>query len=910
MTSILQGGLILVASGIDTRTGGFRSRARRGGNTPIPITNIHAKKTHGRMMEKMMEKMMKNTLGTGKALLLLAALVLLAASAGNMQSKVESTPKIIAGQDNGLVASGYTPSPASATVNVTITNPTNSTVKVLTSGVAGYDVRRVNCTLVGGHLYDKNTHTWKHATDIALKANNTALSAAGFASVTLGANITAINFNTQTNCTFNVTITSIYTSLMDKATPFVINEDDLWNYYADSGNGSAGNPWILDGFDIDLGSSGIGINITNCTDHALIHNTTVIDAGVYNIFVIDSENVDFDNMTLDGCAATMFYGDNITNCTITNAILYNADIGIKIDDSYDVTIENVTIDVMVTYGIEMLDTWGFDIEHVDITTIGDKGIYLDGCDGAILSALNVHDCADESLYINDSTWIVLSGSMFVNSTGIIMLDSSDITVMSIVVENSTDTGISISITDDVLLDDIEVYNHNNTGLLLLTCDDVIFSDFVIEDFNNTDLFDGTIGIDIDDCNDTLVIDGIIENATLDGVKIHDDTGSCTNVNVTYADIINCNTSILLDGDHFNVLVYEVTTYDSVNAIVLVDGASSEDIIFEDITTLTTSGYALEMADVANITFVDVTLDASTLIVLAVLIEFNHTDFVDNMSMTMTAFMLFDNCTFTSMGNITIDTIVIGIFDTCYFNLTAATGNFTSMAGVFIQRSLFRGLATFAGNLSSALINYSTNAYDIYFDVADGNAVDPSGWHEGDILPETFVPTNDTTPIYSDALFGGLVPTAHFSIANNPSKMYVGTAYTFTFDGTYGNGINTISWNFGDHTPQRSGASVAHVFTRPGTYTVKVTVVDGSGDVSTYSAAVTIVARSSGGGGGDDDDGDGDDGGGGGLNPLSTVTGETTFVTACVAFGTFIVLYAMYQKKIFAKIAGKLRVRLR
>ena len=49
-----------------------------------------------------------------------------------------------------------------------------------------------------------------------------------------------------------------------------------------------------------------------------------------------------------------------------------------------------------------------------------------------------------------------------------------------------------------------------------------------------------------------------------------------------------------------------------------------------------------------------------------------------------------------------------------------------------------------------------------------------------------------------------------------------------------------SWNFGDNSPQSSGATVAHSYSKTGFYTVRLTVTDNTGINATSTATITIL----------------------------------------------------------------------
>lgn len=53
-------------------------------------------------------------------------------------------------------------------------------------------------------------------------------------------------------------------------------------------------------------------------------------------------------------------------------------------------------------------------------------------------------------------------------------------------------------------------------------------------------------------------------------------------------------------------------------------------------------------------------------------------------------------------------------------------------------------------------------------------------------------------------------------------------------------LGATTWTFGDGSPTTSGNAVSHVYAEPGKYSVTVSVADGSGNVSTQGATVSIT----------------------------------------------------------------------
>jgi len=93
-------------------------------------------------------------------------------------------------------------------------------------------------------------------------------------------------------------------------------------------------------------------------------------------------------------------------------------------------------------------------------------------------------------------------------------------------------------------------------------------------------------------------------------------------------------------------------------------------------------------------------------------------------------------------------------------------------------------------------------------------------------------------------------THPITVADRPPSAFFGWLPLFpvvgqsvAFDGTASSDpdgtVNSFAWSFGDASATATGATVTHSFTRPGTYTVQLSVTDDSGSVGTTAQPVTI-----------------------------------------------------------------------
>ncbi|BDZ46069.1 LamG-like jellyroll fold domain-containing protein [Naasia aerilata] len=118
---------------------------------------------------------------------------------------------------------------------------------------------------------------------------------------------------------------------------------------------------------------------------------------------------------------------------------------------------------------------------------------------------------------------------------------------------------------------------------------------------------------------------------------------------------------------------------------------------------------------------------------------------------------------------------------------------------------------------------------------------------------TNAPTSQyvTAKIDEVAIYGAALSSAqikrHYSVATGtPAAAFTGTTSSLTasLDGSassdYDGAIAGWSWNFGDGTAAGTGATVAHTYASPGTYTATLTVTDNAGRTDTAKRSFSVA----------------------------------------------------------------------
>ncbi len=161
-----------------------------------------------------------------------------------------------------------------------------------------------------------------------------------------------------------------------------------------------------------------------------------------------------------------------------------------------------------------------------------------------------------------------------------------------------------------------------------------------------------------------------------------------------------------------------------------------------------------------------------------------------------------------------DSNVIVAIMVVQFNFTGSQGN---------------GPAAFLWNFGDGVTSSQMNPTHVYFTAGSYNvSLLVTDW-DGDIANTS--ETNFVTVV--DNLF----PTPMFT-SNVESIVAGGTVY-FTFTGDEGNTPATFLWNFGDGTTS-TAKNPSHLYTTPGTYTVRLTVTDDNGDSNSRITDITVT----------------------------------------------------------------------
>lgn len=133
----------------------------------------------------------------------------------------------------------------------------------------------------------------------------------------------------------------------NRTSPITITSDADYPLYASGGDGTPGNPWVLEDYVIECNGTGGGIAIAGCDDHAIIRNSYIneTDAVSAGIGIQGSSNIVIDNITVEsGLLGFAFISSH--DVVLNNSFAYSYSLGgVYTDSSWDITIDSTTVEM-------------------------------------------------------------------------------------------------------------------------------------------------------------------------------------------------------------------------------------------------------------------------------------------------------------------------------------------------------------------------------------------------------------------------------------------------------------------------------------------------------------------------------------------------------------------------------------
>ncbi|MHA1892614.1 MAG: right-handed parallel beta-helix repeat-containing protein [Promethearchaeota archaeon] len=228
--------------------------------------------------------------------------------------------------------------------------------------------------------------------------------------------------------------------------PIIITSNDGFNSTngVNSGNGSAGDPYLINYWDISITTEAQAIQITNTTAYAIIEYINITGSST----------------------GTGIYLSNASNVIIRHVEISNTSLGIDISATcanitsiYNVTI-NVTGDGLKTLASSSI------IENVNIIA-GATGVLLEGASNTITSS-KIHDCGGIGIRVSNSYNVINDTEVYSNLLdGIYLSAGSQNSILNSTIHDNLQNGINIK-TQKNVLNDSKLFNNTKAQVYIQT----------------------------------------------------------------------------------------------------------------------------------------------------------------------------------------------------------------------------------------------------------------------------------------------------------------------------------------------------------------------------------------------------------------------------------------------------------
>jgi parallel beta-helix repeat protein len=340
---------------------------------------------------------------------------------------------------------------------------------------------------------------------------------------------------------------------------------DTAAFFGWAGDGSAGNPYVIEGLTIDAGGLGYGIYIGNTTANFIIRNCSIENStGNSNqyfrnsgIYLYNATNGTIENNDIKSCDGNGINIEYSLDIVVTdNTVRYNEMSGIYTGYYSNITISDNTASFNNWSGVWLWSTWESLVINNTCSNNTD-GITLEWTDNISIIDNTCANNTDDGIYVTSSEYnTLLNNTCANNEDGIFLSQSNNITVSGNDCNNNTDDGITLVSSNDVSIDNNSCTDNANDGIYLSASDYNTIINNVFE--NNSD--DG-IALSVSDYN---TITNNTSNNNQDGIWL----GNSHNNTIDGNTCENNSDGIDLDLSNNNALFNNTCVYNSQSGIDL------------------------------------------------------------------------------------------------------------------------------------------------------------------------------------------------------------------------------------------------------------------------------------------------------------------------------------------------------
>ena len=258
--------------------------------------------------------------------------------------------------------------------------------------------------------------------------------------------ITLVPPYTSNNALFKDSETDfIHLSAYNKTDSIVILNNDDFQKYASSGDGSASNPYVLENYYVS-GTSLDLVLILGTTAHFILRDSIIIgqNVGSYGVHLSAVSNGIIQNVKVYNTTQNLIYLFHSFNITVQNNYLNNGSIGLNVLEGGNITITNNVITKCNSEGIYEKDVSLLHVNNNYLENVS-NGIKLETCTEPVWIINNtIREYGDEGIYFLQTNNVeVRNNSIIGGQHGVSSSKSDNITLLLNRFENLV-TGVAPS----------------------------------------------------------------------------------------------------------------------------------------------------------------------------------------------------------------------------------------------------------------------------------------------------------------------------------------------------------------------------------------------------------------------------------------------------------------------------------
>ena len=216
-----------------------------------------------------------------------------------------------------------------------------------------------------------------------------------------------------------------------------------------SGSGTAEDPYVIAGWDIDASDSQYGIFIRDTTAYFVIRNCRIHNATMVGIFLSSLSHGTIEQVSVEGgdFGVLVDYSGEIL---IRNLTVMGSERSLQLGYSHNVIVENSTLESKIIISSTREDDW-VTLEFENVSVGGGPFVYIYGAEGEI----TLGDFKE--VYIRSCRDAHISGGFYDGIIGIFVSNATNTVIEDMEIDNST-SGIDITDSNGLILNSLKFAN--------------------------------------------------------------------------------------------------------------------------------------------------------------------------------------------------------------------------------------------------------------------------------------------------------------------------------------------------------------------------------------------------------------------------------------------------------------------